>query len=602
MKEINVGDFVTYLDDYYCVIDAIKEGAIVYSYKLQHLLTEEIINVRYSINSINEYEIVPTVGMKVIYNDTIWTVEDVDIPDALSRAMYQIKKNNDSTAVDRNDLKVFNPVTDAHLMETDKPNSNAFFYVITTGSFVVDSHSFTSYYVVMEIQETTYKLQNLSTGYSSITHKEDVEYITEDDIKLVEGIKVIYDGRVGTYFNSGKDANGKVVHYIKETGLSIGEFEYEIFNPYFHDYKEKNGEKILKMRDFIETRTVETAFGKVTFVGEDLFKKDSEHKGPALTSFDFVKINDEDGCNEDDATYEEDIFEYEAGGTEEITENKLLLNSFVKLQAYLDELDPKSKYSNEDFCKGLSETLTHNVAMKFINKIIVRKYGQKVVCKLIFNGYSTQISITIYKKEGSENYDVKVLVFDNFKSKESFTGPLAYAHEYLVNLIASKDLNKSLFDIPNDKDVKDKDLFDEEMDVELGLGSMKHGYKDEESTKAYYFKEVVEKECDPFEEELPFKPIDQEVGLKQSEGKLMVQELYWPFIEQMARVMTINKEKYPPKNYLKPMDKEELLAAAQRHTIAIWNGEKIDPTDGQLHSAKVATNMMMYYAQTILYA
>jgi hypothetical protein len=144
--------------------------------------------------------------------------------------------------------------------------------------------------------------------------------------------------------------------------------------------------------------------------------------------------------------------------------------------------------------------------------------------------------------------------------------------------------------------------FDEEMDVKLGLGSMKHGYKDEESTKAYYFKEVVEKECDPFEEELPFKPIDQKVGLKQSEGKLMVQELYWPFIEQMARVMTINKEKYPPKNYLKPMDKEELLAAAQRHTIAIWNGEEIDPTDGQLHSAKVATNMMMYYAQTILYA
>ena len=98
------------------------------------------------------------------------------------------------------------------------------------------------------------------------------------------------------------------------------------------------------------------------------------------------------------------------------------------------------------------------------------------------------------------------------------------------------------------------------------------------------------------------KKKDQKVGLKQSEGKLMVQELYWPFIEQMARVMTINKEKYPPKNYLKPMGKEELLAAAQRHTIAIWNGEEIDPTDGQPHSVKVATNMMMYYAQTILYA
>jgi hypothetical protein len=90
-------------------------------------------------------------------------------------------------------------------------------------------------------------------------------------------------------------------------------------------------------------------------------------------------------------------------------------------------------------------------------------------------------------------------------------------------------------------------------------------------------------------------------GLKQSEGKLMVQELYWPFIEQMARVMTINKEKYPPKNYLKPMDKEELLAAAQRHQLSMWLGEEIDPTDGQPHAVKVATNMMMYYAQLKLY-
>ena len=90
-------------------------------------------------------------------------------------------------------------------------------------------------------------------------------------------------------------------------------------------------------------------------------------------------------------------------------------------------------------------------------------------------------------------------------------------------------------------------------------------------------------------------------GLKQSEGKLMVQELYWPFIEQMARVMTINKEKYPPKNYMRPMDKEELLAAAQRHMLSMWLGEEIDPTDGQPHSVKVATNMMMYYCQVKLY-
>lgn len=88
-------------------------------------------------------------------------------------------------------------------------------------------------------------------------------------------------------------------------------------------------------------------------------------------------------------------------------------------------------------------------------------------------------------------------------------------------------------------------------------------------------------------------------GIKESEGKLMVEELYWPFIEEMAKVMTINKQKYPPKNHLKQMDKEKLLAAAQRHMIEIWKGNEKD-VDGTNHAAKVATNMMMYFIQTIL--
>lgn len=95
-----------------------------------------------------------------------------------------------------------------------------------------------------------------------------------------------------------------------------------------------------------------------------------------------------------------------------------------------------------------------------------------------------------------------------------------------------------------------------------------------------------------------FTKVDQkDQGVKESENKLMVEELYWPFIEEMARVMTFYKTKYPPKNHLKPMNKEKLLAAAQRHMIELWKGNETD-TDRTSHIAKVATNCMMYYIQT----
>lgn len=82
-----------------------------------------------------------------------------------------------------------------------------------------------------------------------------------------------------------------------------------------------------------------------------------------------------------------------------------------------------------------------------------------------------------------------------------------------------------------------------------------------------------------------------------TEGKVMLSELYWEFIYEMAKVMTVNKEKYPPKNHFEEMNPELLLEKANRHMIQIWMGVEKDPTDGFPHSVKVATNMMMYFYQ-----
>jgi hypothetical protein len=707
MSIFNKGAFVQYNWRYYVILDVIVPVIeLPVTYILEDLVTKAIIETVPDVQIILEKLFQPVEGMKVIYNDTVWTVENVEVPDSLSGTMYQIKRNNALIAVDREDFEIFNPYHHKHLLEqkevivmksninvgdfvtclytahvciildikkdglskiesivdkhtygvsvrdlalvqeqdidpeigtrviyqdqlwticanmrTDYKDGNWKVYdlknesggltglereqftiynpvienplrfvdltvedkvdgdavekakanpIITTGSFVYHKTK-DKYGVVIESNGDIFSIKDLvneDIGFLYQDESDHLEVVQEESIELRSGMKIIYDGCVGTFISEEKG-----YLHIEEYPFGLIAADCEIFNPYFHDYEEKNGVKILKLRDFVDA-PLKSFNETLYYMGVDPFENVMENLG-CSESFpiemlkkkidykDFVKMAENDAesfdngeGSEDDLTYKQEVFEYKAGYSEEIDERNLLLNSLKELQTYLNELDPKSKFSNEDFCKGISEALCSSIAINFINKIIVRGYGQKVVFKLIFNGYSTQISFTISTREDSKNYVVKLLVFDNFKCKESFTGDLSSAFKYFVNLINSQDLNKSLFDKPDE---------------------------------------------DPFEEELPFKPIDQKVGLKQSEGKLMVQELYWPFIEQMTRVMTINKEKYPPKNYFKPMDKEELLAAAQRHQLSMWLGEEIDPTDGQPHTVKVATNMMMYYAQLKLY-
>lgn len=88
-------------------------------------------------------------------------------------------------------------------------------------------------------------------------------------------------------------------------------------------------------------------------------------------------------------------------------------------------------------------------------------------------------------------------------------------------------------------------------------------------------------------------------GIKQTEGKTSYSEIDWSFIEKMAKCMNLNKGKYPPKNWQKPMEAELLLDAAQRHLIELRRGELFDKENGAEHATAVALNMMMYSYQTI---
>ncbi|NDB84819.1 MAG: hypothetical protein EB127_19240 [Alphaproteobacteria bacterium] len=136
---MKIGDFVIYDWRYYVVVQVYLSGpppnGEVVRYILQDLLTGAVKEADKDIQLVfDEKYFIPFEGLKVVYNDTIWTVESVEIPDSLSGAMYQIKRNNASIAVDREDFKIFNPVTDRYLIGLESTNPNAFYPVITTGS------------------------------------------------------------------------------------------------------------------------------------------------------------------------------------------------------------------------------------------------------------------------------------------------------------------------------------------------------------------------------------------------------------------------------------------------------------------------------------
>lgn len=85
-------------------------------------------------------------------------------------------------------------------------------------------------------------------------------------------------------------------------------------------------------------------------------------------------------------------------------------------------------------------------------------------------------------------------------------------------------------------------------------------------------------------------------GKKISEGKT-VYEFDWDFIKGMGDRMSKNKGKYPPYNWKKPIDVEELKQALFRHTIEVMKCNYKDDGQDFGHLFAVALNAMMIYFQ-----
>lgn len=84
-------------------------------------------------------------------------------------------------------------------------------------------------------------------------------------------------------------------------------------------------------------------------------------------------------------------------------------------------------------------------------------------------------------------------------------------------------------------------------------------------------------------------------GLKDKKDKLDY-ELDWDFITSMAEKMQLNKDKYPPYNWKKPMDIENLKQALFRHTIQVMKNNFNDQNELD-HLSSIALNAMFIYCQ-----
>lgn len=94
---------------------------------------------------------------------------------------------------------------------------------------------------------------------------------------------------------------------------------------------------------------------------------------------------------------------------------------------------------------------------------------------------------------------------------------------------------------------------------------------------------------------------NQLIGTKESEGKLMTSELDSRFTKEMAKVMTLNKFKYPRGNKYKKQDPIEIFEAMERHLLAVKEhlqyGTSLIDDDGCNHIAKIGTNADILFIQ-----
>jgi hypothetical protein len=129
-------------------------------------------------------------------------------------------------------------------------------------------------------------------------------------------------------------------------------------------------------------------------------------------------------------------------------------------------------------------------------------------------------------------------------------------------------------------------------------GSIYAKYYDKHEAKLCYLRYGNKDAEIVYSDEQPIEPIpdNEGEGIKDKDGK-PTYELSVPFLKAMGERMAENKDKYPPYNWKKPMDKQELINAIWRHALEVLDSKFDDNGKANGHLAALACNSMMLHHQ-----
>jgi hypothetical protein len=83
-------------------------------------------------------------------------------------------------------------------------------------------------------------------------------------------------------------------------------------------------------------------------------------------------------------------------------------------------------------------------------------------------------------------------------------------------------------------------------------------------------------------------------GLRFNSGKLRWGLMHYKSMEPLVRVLMFGAEKYDDNNWMKGLNKREILECMQRHLAALLDGENMDKESGLPHIGHIMCNAMFY--------
>lgn len=88
--------------------------------------------------------------------------------------------------------------------------------------------------------------------------------------------------------------------------------------------------------------------------------------------------------------------------------------------------------------------------------------------------------------------------------------------------------------------------------------------------------------------------MNEEKALRYNTGKVKWSLVHYKSLEPMVKVLEYGAKKYAPFNWMKGLNRKEILESMQRHLAALIDGEEIDSESGISHMGHVMCNGMFY--------